>query len=374
MATAVKARQNHYEVLGLERGASLEEIARAFAGGMRLGAKSVGATAQLCTAYETLRDPERRRAYDESLDPKRETSPWGIAASQWSGGPYMMSAAASPAPAPAPQPRPDPAAPFIAAPPRAPVSTEAPPSRAQELLQRLEQQRRPEIPSIPEPEPPREPAPSADAGLEQVIADIRTLGRADSDRLRGGQGRAFAWKRPAVALGGLVAGVGTLGALAGLSVAGHEQAVQAEAAVSVALPLAKPALAGNPRRSDPAPAADLEPQRQARAAAPRRIVQPPAPPRLARSEDQPLAQAPTQPAFEEAAATTDAPAVAAQMPLPASVISRTIERIGYPCGGVASTAPVEGSGGVFTVTCASGHSYRAAPVGGRYRFRRLGSR
>jgi hypothetical protein len=63
------------------------------------------------------------------------------------------------------------------------------------------------------------------------------------------------------------------------------------------------------------------------------------------------------------------------MPLPNSVIANTIGRIGYPCGEVASTVPIDGAaGGVFKVTCTSGHSYRAAPVNGRYRFRRLGSR
>jgi hypothetical protein len=69
----------------------------------------------------------------------------------------------------------------------------------------------------------------------------------------------------------------------------------------------------------------------------------------------------------------DAPAataVAASMPLPNSVIARTIGKIGYPCGSVASTS-ASGSPGVFTVTCSSGHSYKAAPVRGRYHFSRV---
>ena len=48
----------------------------------------------------------------------------------------------------------------------------------------------------------------------------------------------------------------------------------------------------------------------------------------------------------------------------------TIGHIGYSCGSIASATPV-GSDGVFTVTCTSGHSYRASPVRGRYHFRRL---
>jgi hypothetical protein len=55
--------------------------------------------------------------------------------------------------------------------------------------------------------------------------------------------------------------------------------------------------------------------------------------------------------------------------LPKAAIARTIQKIGYPCGGVSSVAAVD-AGGVFKVTCSSGHSYRAAPVGGRYRFKK----
>ena len=84
--------------------------------------------------------------------------------------------------------------------------------------------------------------------------------------------------------------------------------------------------------------------------------------------------APIAAAAEPAADPGPAPeAVAATLPLPKAVIARTIGRIGYPCGQVASTSAAEGSG-VFTVTCTSGHSYRAAPVHGRYRFRRLAGR
>jgi hypothetical protein len=339
----------------------------------------VGATAQLCTAYETLRDPVRRRAYDQSLDPKPETSPWGIAASQWSGGPYMMSAAASPAPPAAPRSRPERPAPFIAAPLREPVSAEPAPSRAQELLRRLEEQRRsaapadrepeqarPTAPAYREPEQARAPEPKPDAELEQVIAEIRTVGRTERDSLHTADNRGFAWRRPAVAFGGLVVGVGALGAMAGLSVAGHEQAVRANA-VSVPLPRAKPAAVAD--APEPAPVADAQPEWRARPAV---AARPRTPVAQRVVEDAPVETA-AQPSFEEAAAA-EAPTAAARMPLTAAVVSRTIERIGYPCGGVASAIPVEGSAGAFTVTCTSGHSFRAAPVRGRYHFRRLGSR
>jgi hypothetical protein len=62
------------------------------------------------------------------------------------------------------------------------------------------------------------------------------------------------------------------------------------------------------------------------------------------------------------------------MPLSNALIARTIGRIGYACGQVASTAPVDGSAGMFKVTCTSGHAYQARPVGGRYRFKRWAGR
>ena len=63
------------------------------------------------------------------------------------------------------------------------------------------------------------------------------------------------------------------------------------------------------------------------------------------------------------------------MPLPNATIARTIEKIGYSCGTVASIAAVEGaSPGVFKVTCSSGQNYQATPVNGRYHFRKMGTR
>lgn len=64
-------------------------------------------------------------------------------------------------------------------------------------------------------------------------------------------------------------------------------------------------------------------------------------------------------------------ALVAKLPLPDTVIARTIERIGYACGAVASATVLEGDEpGAYKVTCTSGQSYRARPVNGRYHFRR----
>ena len=68
-------------------------------------------------------------------------------------------------------------------------------------------------------------------------------------------------------------------------------------------------------------------------------------------------------------------AAAANLPLPNATVARTIERIGYSCGRIAASEPVDGAAaGVFKITCTSGDSYQATPVRGRYHFRRWGGR
>jgi hypothetical protein len=88
---------------------------------------------------------------------------------------------------------------------------------------------------------------------------------------------------------------------------------------------------------------------------------------------QPEASPGVDPPVEQASAETPATeAVAASLPLPKSVIARTIDRIGYACGSVASATAVDGTEGVYRINCTSGQSYQASPVHGRYHFRRLG--
>src|SRR6476646_6096676 len=73
MATEVKSRPNHYEVLGLTPGASNAEIGEAFAREIILSRmRAFGGTAHVSIAYETLRDPAKRKAYDESIGIRRE--------------------------------------------------------------------------------------------------------------------------------------------------------------------------------------------------------------------------------------------------------------------------------------------------------------
>ena len=64
MVSTVKSRPNHYEMLGLAPAASSDEIARAFTREIAKP-RAFGGIAHISIAYETLRDPAKRRAYDE---------------------------------------------------------------------------------------------------------------------------------------------------------------------------------------------------------------------------------------------------------------------------------------------------------------------
>ena len=365
MTSSAGPRPNHYDALGLEPGASAEDVARAFAGKMRLGATPLATMAQICTAYETLRDPRRRSAYDDSigLNRKPETrQPAMAGGGNWPRTPYLMSAPArlavtaptAPEDAVAAEPA---AAGFIAA--GEPLTSEATRSRAQELLRRLEQQRLPE----PQPEP--------EARIERTV-ERPVVGRVDVDQMllraveeRLGEAtprRPLRVNRTVLVVGSLLAGAGMIGAWAGTRSAGDVTA-HAARTVTLALPKAKPA----PIVALPAPPVEVATPSVVRRSS--RAL--PAAPASA-----PVQAGPLAPIAPDSAATdpTDAQPVPAKMPLPDAVVAHTIARIGYACGGVASTSAVEGRAGVYRVTCTSGQSYQATPVGGRYHFRRLSRR
>jgi len=86
-----------------------------------------------------------------------------------------------------------------------------------------------------------------------------------------------------------------------------------------------------------------------------------------------IQKAAAETASDTTADAAPAATTSAALPLPESTIARTIQRIGYGCGRVVSATAVDGSAGVFKISCSSGDTYRAAPVGGRYHFRRWGS-
>jgi len=367
VTSAVKSRLNHYEMLGVAPEADADQIARAFARETNVLRPHVfGAMAELCLAYETLRDPARRRAYDASigLTPKVDRQ----ALSYWST-PRPISARlarqpgmgaaplAAPVADPAPQPQPE-------------VKRAAEPAQA----------RSPALPPQPElrrPFQPRSgprPAPRPDAGLPRPLGP--------SEDSNAGY-NSFEWRRIAIMACGLIATAVLVGGLVGWWSGSDAADAQPPEAVATAAPKEKklPTLAelwtepGQPAvrtRADP-PRRAIYTRAQARrpvreqrqlpsSEAETDLIQPP-PDLAGTASADPLAPD---------ARSAPAAMVAARMPLPHRTVARTIDRIGYRCGSVASATAVEGATGVYKVDCTSGQSFQAKPVNGRYRFRRLG--
>jgi len=205
-----------------------------------------------------------------------------------------------------------------------------------------------------------EPQAAAEAEQRFGLRDSLSVGYARGRR-RSASDALVDWKYPIYGLTVMILTAAVLGAWAG-SAAGSD-AEAAAPAVTVALPKAGQALAA------PAPAA---PEAMATESFAPRTRRPASRPRMIAAAGAPQVQVAEN---DSGAETSDplAPAPeAASMSLPNRVIARTIERIGYACGAVASTTAVEGASGVFKVSCTSGQTYQAAPVRGRYRFRRMG--
>ena len=339
MVSAVRSRPNHYEVLGVRPTATTEEITEAFARKMSLfGAHLMAEAPQISVAYETLRNAARRRDYDRTIGLHIGSEPraWGftVAPPRWM--PLIASTPPAP-PAQAPEPHVE-----LAPRPSAPKPVE-----------RLQ----------------RDPAPDP---TEPLIQHILEVGRAERNRLAESDEPWFQWKRPAMAAGGLLIGAGLIGGLAGFSVKDNAQGAKAEPALSVALPEAKAPADALPASTQPDSLTTSELPRAAAAPKPKRNPQPQRPTGNTTAWADDIAKGlSTDAAAVEPAATDGQPAqvVQASLPLSKSVIARTIERIGYSCGDVASSVPA--ASGAFIVTCSSGGTYQAKPVRGRYHFRRV---
>jgi hypothetical protein len=357
MVETVSLRPNHYELLGLTPAASSAEIAQAFAKELSLlPMRPFGSLAQVSLAYETLRDPIKRVAYDASLRPETKPQPSHPLIGRLESAPFLGGVPAKPVVRPAAvssspvTPRPEPLGESRTAP------------SASEVL------RQPPKPAVRE--------------IEPTSGNDHTFHHDALDRFGQSEKASIDWRLPALAGGVLMLAV-VLGAWTGWEAGNANEQLQPEAAAMLTTPPAKalPALDVSPEA--PAPiVAEARPARRTRApvAAARTVrARPPLQIDLPEAGPVEAVQADQAPPGEIATdqAVAEAPAVvptAAKLPLPKAVIARTIGRIGYACGQVASATAVEGSAGVFMVTCTSGHSYRAAPVRGRYHFRRLGSR
>ena len=360
MVETVKVRPNHYETLGLSPSASSEEIEQAFAREVNLIAlRPMGTFARVTAAYEALRDPVRRLAYDASLAPPPRPGHSLIGRLEHASGddrPLAGTVGTMPSP------------PIVE--PEVSASTAAP-LAAEPLHQ-------PSEPAATDSGPHRFSEPPPDQYFADQV-DWRELEReAAADRSI----------RPAV--GGLVINTAVAGALLLAIVLGawtglesgndNPQAQQVTTDLPISLPAPAPDSAAAPAAAStlseekiapPEPSPQLAAQ-TAPARPPLQIDLPAeVPAKAAPADNQALENASGELTAEPAAASVRA----AKLPLPDATVARTIGRIGYACGQVASTTVMEGEApGTFKVTCTSGDSYRAAPVNGRYRFRRLGGR
>lgn len=370
MGSTVKSRPNHYEVLGLTPAASSEEIAQAFAEQLDpLRPRAFGSLAEVTIAFETLRDRARREAYDIAFGLKpKPTPPSPEVPAEWA--PFLIRASARPAARPAAVPVPPPA-PKVEAGPQAEPAAE--PAISPFVAARREPIRLPthelHLDAVPTADEPRRPDATARPAFEPQPGGDR-LHFAEAGRFRIEGDAPFQWKLPALAAGAMIFAVG-LGAWTGLEAGNDNEQVQSEQAATLKIPPARPL----PVLADSLPATApeaAEPQQRTRAIA--------ATPRTARERlplDITLQEEPVEAMAEQTdvaadRAVAETPSLAptpASLPLPNAVVARTIGRIGYPCGQVAAASAM--GGGVFKVTCTSGHSYRAAPVRGRYRFRRM---
>jgi hypothetical protein len=376
MVSAVKSRPNHYETLGLKPTAVGDEIAKAFARATSVfRPHAFGSITEVFMAYETLRDPIKRRAYDASIGlGQKPDAPTAAPASRATpSAPAFVAAYAQPKIAVVHREQtPEPGLP--PKPPAKPSAEQAPRPNAAASprvpLNRMSSENAPVQRPIPEPRI----RPSAD----------RPSSFAFDDRF-GADAAPIDWRKPAVAVGAVILVACVLGGAAGWwSSSDIEEQAQVQTAVSVPLPRARQVNMATQPATPPQIAAEAAPDYPRRAlAAPARAEPRSAYPQVAEAEAQNQ-----QSEFAEGTSGPDplAPSVAEQdsvpepalapaatdLPLPKKVIARTIHRIGYSCGQVVGTSPVEGAAaGVYKVTCSSGQSYQASPVNGRYRFRRL---
>jgi hypothetical protein len=377
MVSTVEARPNHYETLGIEPTASDDEIARAFQ--RRMLAPSAADMARIGPAFATLRDPARRRAYDEAIGLRREPAPrppqphysFAVKVSPGAAG-FIGSAVRE---------RTEDNAGFVEAPPPIPpiASQRIPPAHAEGGGDGAAVLAEPREQVILE-APGRQSTAKPEAEVEKLQAKLGAfLATAPSRDERPADERPPEWKKLGLAGGGVVLAVALIGAWAGMKTSAATDPKKAQVA-SLLLPppttysVEDPA-AGSGVRAGPNLTPPSAPTRQ-RAG---RISERRSKRGTAGSEDrlagisQSLQEASpgvAQPEMASAPAAQPVQVTQAAMPLPNKVIASTLHRIGYSCGSVASTTAADSAGG-YTVTCTSGHSYSAKPVRGRYHFRRL---
>ena len=362
MVDTIRTRRTHYDVLGLEPTATSAEIERAFAGSISIfQPHGFSGVADAAVAFRTLRDPARRRAYDTELGlrpaPEPRASPM-----QWQVGAQFLNAS---------QMWPRTVEPH--------VEPEAPPAIAEALRKLASPEPLHATPPVPErpalePRPQRPPEAKAAVEADPPAAGARIVHLALNGNRDEGEASSVPWKPIGIAAGAVIVAGAIIGGWAGWDASSATEPPASESAKAV-LPPPTTYTVSDPAATAPNVVLDARPLPSKRAVRPAtRVAHARPTSQLADVERQlsePQEPAPAQvDAAGQSVETAPATVSAASLPLPNRVIARTLARIGYPCGQVASSAPA-GASGVFNVTCTSGHSYQAAPVRGRYHFRRL---
>ena len=341
MLSTVTPKRNHYERLGLALDAGADEVAQAFATAMSpLMPRSVTDLVEIALAFETLRDPAKRRTYDALIAPipaepeppqnhtpaDRETKlmfprdGWPITPSARIGSVEL---------------------PAIHALPRAAQKAEPTPLMA------------------PQPQPEA-------ARPREARSDYRS---SSEDGFNFVPQEPVEWRRPASVVVALFVSVAVIGAGLGWYASRGIAPAQAEDVLSAPMAGATAPVAEPPGpREDEAKAIPEHRPRPAAGPAQTRHTEPHPEPIV--SEDKRAEDVPDIPSEQVATLTSQAEDALSVMPLPDAIVARTIRKIGYACGEVASTTAMDSAPGVFKVTCTSGESYKATPVRGRYRFRR----
>ena len=220
---------NHYEVLGIDPAAGLEDIKRAFAAKMSLfGAHRLAEAPAISAAFEILRDPPKRQAYDAALGLNAKPAPqgWGFAVPPPRWTPFMASTAIDEAPAPEPH-----------------VTIEPVDPRAAAIAASLREVAKPAAPVAAA-------EPTGEAELEGVLDHIRAYGRGESQAPRnegageleasgGGDRRDRAWSGVDGRAGRAV-GQGQCGSAGGTGVSVALPPAKEKADLAAAVPLPEP--------------------------------------------------------------------------------------------------------------------------------------
>lgn len=350
MLSTTTARPTYYEMLGLSPTATSGEIDKAFERAVSsFRPRPFGSTASASVAYATLRDPAKRRAYDASIGLQPKPEPKVLVPTRvelkfqrgWAHAPFMAAAPALDQPKP---PRQDPPAAAPAAPPPQP----------------LEVEREARAPTL--------------SIKDQVEALMARSSDPDSAR----EPLLSEWSRPGLTIAALLFAAAAVGAFAGLKSVETIEPQEPAQAATIGLPVAKPgaakAVVAPDAQASRSTAAPQRPTRTSLAPVPDRRKAPAevlaAIPADSITESIQVVQAATSAPIADSPAAEQQVASAA-LPIAKRDIARTIQKIGYSCGAVDSAIPVEGGdGGVFKITCSSGATYRAAPIRGRYHFRK----